>query len=175
MAQAAKKYTIGIATASFYIYCKSYTMPSVFNASDVAVLIDRLNQLGPAAQAKWGKMDVAQMLAHCNVTYELMYTNKHPKPGAFKAFLLRSFVKPIVTNDKPYKPNSPTSPAFKIVDAKNFEAEKQRLTDHIYKTQQLGEDHFDGQASHSFGKLNKAEWNNMLYKHLDHHFRQFGV
>jgi len=25
------------------------------------------------------------------------------------------------------------------------------------------------------GKLTAVEWSNMLYKHLDHHLRQFGV
>jgi hypothetical protein len=43
------------------------------------------------------------------------------------------------------------------------------------KTQNLGENHFDGKESHSFGKLLKGEWNNLFYKHLDHHLRQFGV
>ena len=58
---------------------------------------------------------------------------------------------------------------------KNFEVEKQRLINHINKTQQLGENYFDNKESHSFGKLNKTEWNNMLYKHLQHHLSQFAV
>jgi hypothetical protein len=49
------------------------------------------------------------------------------------------------------------------------------LTDFITKTQQLGENHFDGKNSHSFGVMNKTEWNNMFYKHLNHHLNQFGV
>ena len=43
------------------------------------------------------------------------------------------------------------------------------------KTQELGEAHFEGKESHSFGPLNKTEWNNMFYKHADHHLTQFGV
>ncbi|MCJ8164098.1 hypothetical protein MKJ04_04535 [Pontibacter sp. E15-1] len=31
------------------------------------------------------------------------------------------------------------------------------------------------QESHSFGRLSSQEWNNMFYKHLDHHLSQFGV
>ena len=27
----------------------------------------------------------------------------------------------------------------------------------------------------SFGVLSASQWSNMFYKHLDHHFRQFGV
>jgi hypothetical protein len=35
--------------------------------------------------------------------------------------------------------------------------------------------HFEGKESNSFGALNSTEWNNMLFKHLDHHLNQFGV
>ena len=58
---------------------------------------------------------------------------------------------------------------------KDFNVEKQRLVDYLNKTQQLGEAYFDNKESHSFGPLNKTEWNNMLYKHLNHHLTQFGV
>ena len=35
------------------------------------------------------------MLAHTNVTYELVYDKKHPKPGAFKKFVLKIIGKKI--------------------------------------------------------------------------------
>ena len=58
---------------------------------------------------------------------------------------------------------------------KNFKTKKHRLIDYIKKSKDLVEDHFEGKESHSFGSLNKEEWNNMFYKHLDHHLNQFGV
>jgi hypothetical protein len=109
------------------------------------------------------------------VAYELVYENKHPKPNFLMKFILQSFVKKIVTSETPYKRNAQTAPAFKIKDPKDFEIEKSRLIAYLNKTQQLGEGYFDGKESHSFGKLNKSEWNNMFSKHLDHHLTQFGV
>jgi hypothetical protein len=150
-------------------------MKNVFNETDSKELVNRINLLSPGTPALWGKMTVDQMLAHCNVTYELVYDNKHPKPNPVKKFLLKAFVKNLVVTEKPYKKNSPTALEFIIKDNKKFETEQKRLTDHIQKTQQLGEAHFEGRESHSFGKLNKTEWNNMFYKHLDHHLNQFGV
>jgi len=120
-------------------------------------------------------MNAAQMLAHCNVTYELIYTNKHPKPGVMARLMLKLFVKGVVVSEKPYKQNSPTAPAFHIKLQRNFGAEKQNLIAYIRRVQQEGEDSFDGRVSHSFGKLSKSEWNIMFYKHLDHHLTQFGV
>ncbi|MCA6365088.1 MAG: DUF1569 domain-containing protein [Bacteroidetes bacterium] len=150
-------------------------LPNIFTKPVSDAVIARIKQLTPETAAVWGKMNVAQMLAHCNVTYEMIYEDKHPKPGAFMRFILKMMVKKAVTTAATYKQNGQTAPAFLIKDEKNFEAEKNRLINYITKTQELGEGHFDGKASHSFGVLNKNEWNNMLYKHLDHHLRQFGV
>jgi len=150
-------------------------MTNVFNQKDTADFISRINKLTPTSKPSWGKMSVEQMLAHCNVTYEMAYDNIHPKPNAFKKFMLKLFVKNIVVSEKPYKRNSQTAPEFIIKDSRKFDIEKQRLTDYIIKTQQFGENYFDGKESHSFGILTKQEWNNMFSKHLDHHLTQFGV
>lgn len=151
-------------------------MKNIFDKAVTEEMISRLENLTPASSAKWGIMNVAQMLAHCNVTYEMIYElEKHPKPNGFKRFMLKLIVKPIVVNDKQYKENGPTAPAFKIVSEREFETEKARLVDFLNRTQELGGAYFDGKESNSFGALKTNEWNAMFYKHLDHHFRQFGV
>lgn len=150
-------------------------MKNVFKITDTAEIIERIEKLEPSSQPSWGKMNVAQMLAHCNVTYEFIYDGIHPKAKGIKKFLLKLFVKGIVVGDKPYKKNSPTAPEFIVADEKQFEVEKQRLIAYINKTQQLGENFFDKKESHSFGVLSKKEWNTMFAKHLDHHLSQFGV
>ncbi len=151
-------------------------MENIFDAKTAQEYIDRINQLSPETQRKWGSMTVDQMLAHCNVAYETIYEpGKHKKPGFVAGFLLKKFVKPKTVNEIPYKQNLPTGPMFKINSSKNFEEEKKRLIGFIQKTQQLGRDAFEGKESHSFGKLSAQEYNNMLAKHLNHHLSQFGV
>lgn len=150
-------------------------MKNIFDAQVTQEIIDRINQLTPETQAKWGKMSVAQMLAHCNVTYEMVYTDKHPKATGLKKFVLKLLVKSAVVNEKPYPKNSRTAPQFLISDERVFATEKQRLIDYINKTQQLGGAHFEGKESNSFGALTQTEWNNSFYKHLEHHLTQFGV
>lgn len=78
-------------------------------------------------------------------------------------------------NEEPYKKNLPTESAFIVRSDKDFEEEKARLIAYLEKTQALGEDEFDGKDFGSFGILNKTEWSNMFYKHLDHHLTQFDV
>ena len=127
-------------------------MKNIFDAKVTAEIIGRINQLTASTQPKWGKMAVGQMLAHCCVTYEMVYDGTHKKPNAFVRLMLKLFVKKAVLSEQPYKHIA-----------------------YITKTQQLGDAHFDGKESLSFGTLSKSEWNTMFYKHLDHHLSQFGV
>jgi hypothetical protein len=148
---------------------------NIFEQTTVEELIGRVNQLEWNKKPLWGKMDAAQMLAHCCVTYEMIYEQIHPQPGMFKKWLLRMIIKPIVTGEKNYPKSSRTAPEFIITGNKNFLEEKNRLIDYMRRVQEDGTNFFEGKNSHSFGPLNAKEWNNMMYKHLDHHLHQFGV
>lgn len=150
-------------------------MQNIFDAGVTAQLIERIQQITPDQHPKWGTMSAAQMLAHCNVTYEMVYDNIHKAPNGFKRFVLKLLVKPMVVNEKPYKKSSMTAPEFIIKTDKVFNVEKARLVEYLQRTQQLGPTHFEGKASLSFGAMTSGEWNNLFYKHLDHHLQQFGV
>lgn len=151
-------------------------LPNIFTKEVSGEIISRINKLTPESQRQWGKMDVGRMLAHCCVAYELIYEpEKHPKPNPLMRLILRYLVKRVVVGEKPMKKNSPTGPMFIIKPDKDFEAERGRLIAYIEKTSDLGADAFDGKMSPSFGVLTKNEWNNMLYKHINHHLEQFGV
>lgn len=151
-------------------------MENVFDAGTAQKYINRINNLQEETHGQWGKMTVDQMLAHCNITYEMVYEpEKHKKPGAIAKFILKAFVKPKVVGEKSYPKDSPTAPQFVIKERKNFEQEKKRLIGFIQKTQQLGTSAFEGKDSFSFGTLTAKEWNNMFAKHLNHHLEQFGV
>ena len=150
-------------------------LPNIFSKDVTNETINRINKLNHQTQAIWGKMNVSQMLAHLNVTYEMAFENIHPKPNFVLGIILKLFVKNMVVNEGPYKKSSQTAPAFLITDARDFEKEKARLIAYLTKTQELGASYFDNKESLSFGKLNSAQWNNMFYKHLNHHLSQFGV
>ncbi len=150
-------------------------MKNIFTEEVIKSTLQRIEKLSDKTQPKWGKMDVAQMLAHCNVTHEMAFENTHPKPNALVKLILKTFVKNGVVSEKPYKKSIQTAPQFLVKDEKDFEQEKARLINFIQKTKELGEDYFEGKVSHSFGPLTSVEWNNMFYKHLEHHLTQFGV
>ena len=150
-------------------------LPNIFTKEVSDTIIQRIEKLTPNTPGQWGKMDVARMLAHCNVTYEMAFENKHSKPGLFMRLMLKAMVKPKVVGEESYPKNSRTAPQFVMTEYKNYEQEKARLLAYVKKTQELGEAYFEGKESHSFGKHYATEWNNMFYKHLEHHLSQFGV
>lgn len=151
-------------------------LPNIFTKPVTDSVINRINQLQPGTVPNWGKMNAGQVLAHCNVQYEMVYEpEKFPAPNFLMRFVLKTFIKKAVTSTTPYKHNSQTAPAFIIKGERDFELEKNRLIGFIHKTQELGENNFDQKKSISFGALSKNEWNNLFYKHLDHHLTQFGV
>ncbi|HUH75583.1 MAG TPA: DUF1569 domain-containing protein [Chitinophagales bacterium] len=151
-------------------------LPNIFDSAVVQSFIDRINLLTPESRPLWGKMSVDQMLAHLNVTYELVYEEgKHPKPNFLMRGVMRLFIKNYIVGETPYQADIKTAPYFIINGNKDFEKEKSRLIEYVQKTQQLGAEHFEWKESHAFGELNSWEWNNLFYKHLEHHLRQFDV
>lgn len=151
-------------------------MQNVFDAKEAQQYIDRINQLTPETQRKWGKMSVSQMLAHCNIAYSLtLEPEKHKKPSFIAKFLLSRFVKPKITSEHNYKQNLPTSPVFIISNERDFEEEKKKLIGNIQRVQQLGREAFEGKEHINLGKIDAQGWNNMFANHLNHHLSQFGV
>ena len=101
-------------------------MKNAFNQDDVTEFIGRINKLTVDTKPKWGKMNVEQMLAHCNVTYEMVYDNIHSKPNLLMRLLLKLLAKKQVVSEKPYPRNLGTAPQFIIKGDCNFELEKNK-------------------------------------------------
>lgn len=150
-------------------------MKNMFNAADVEEIIGRIENLTATSIPKWGSMFVSKMLAHCCVTYEMVYKDKYPRPNQLTRWILRKFIKNSVVSKKAYPKNGKTAVAFVIKNDPVFETEKTRLIAFIKQTQALGAAAFEGKESHSFRSLTANEWNVLFYKHLAHHLTQFGV
>ena len=152
------------------------TIENMFESAGKERIVARIRALTPTTQSLWGKMTVAQMLAHVNVGYEIVHEpGKHARPGAVGRFFAKLFAKATVVGDKPYGRNGPTAPSFIIEDARDFGREKARLLTYIDKTYSQGAKHYEGLENMTFGVLSAKQWNTLFAKHLDHHLSQFGV
>lgn len=149
-------------------------MKSLFQPEVLQEIKERIGHLRPNSQRQWGKMEVAQMLAHCSAAMEVAVGEKHP-PRMFIGRIIGPFLKSAFSNEKPLRKNTPTDKSFLIIDQRNFEKEKSRLIELLSKFQSGGPEKVTKHPHSFFGKLTPAEWGTGSYKHLDHHLRQFGV
>lgn len=149
-------------------------MKTLFQKNVVDEIIIKINKLSASTQRQWGKMNVDQMLAHNAATMQTA-TGELFLPQIFIGKILAPFLKSQTTNDKPFKKNSPTNTVFIKNSTEGFEKEKQNLVNLINQFHQGGEAKCTSNAHSFFGILSPTEWSSLMYKHLDHHLRQFGV
>jgi hypothetical protein len=146
-------------------------MKSVFEPAAFAELNRRIQLLQPTDYALWGKMHVAQMLAHLCMPLEGQLGKVVYKERG--NFFLRLF-KPLLYNDRDWGKNVATAKSFVVSDARDFSREQARLIQNIEEAHLRG---LQGTWSNHpiFGKFTAEQHGKMVYKHVDHHFRQFGV
>jgi len=153
---------------------KEDLMPSLFEPAAKQSTLERLTALSPGAARQWGKMDAAQMMAHCSVALEAG-TGDKPLKQALIGKIFAPFVRSSFLSDKPFGKNSPTDPTFIVRDARDFAGEKERLAGLVARFCERGPAEA-GRNTHSFlGKISGDDWGVVMYKHLDHHLRQFGA
>ena len=147
-------------------------MQSIFNTEAYNDIKTRLEQLDASAAPNWGKMNVGQMVWHCQGPLNIILEKEDYglKPNWF----FKTFFKKALYNDKPWRKGLPTTPVFKTTENKDFTTEKkalEQLIDELYSLRARN----DWKAHPSFGTFTKDQWGQMQYKHLDHHLKQFGV
>lgn len=135
-------------------------------------IINRINRLEAGTPRQWGKMDVAQMLAHVQVPINVAL-GKSTVKGNWLMRQILPFFKSMLYNDKLWKQGLPTDKTFITTgEAKDFEKEKNIVLDMV---NQFTENNMINDKHPVFGRLTKEQWSKATWKHLDHHLRQFGA
>ena len=147
---------------------------NLFQPEVLAAVEQRITALNPANQRQWGKMTLAQMVAHCTVGLQTATGECRPK-RVWIGYLIGRLIKgKALGNETPLRRNTPTAREFLIAGDPELEAEKQRLLE-IVRRFALGGPQAASSHPHAFfGRLTGQEWAELMYKHLDHHLRQFG-
>ena len=119
-------------------------------------------------------MDVAQMLAHCSSFQDIAMGKSFP-PRSWLGIIVGRFAKQIIYNDKTLPHNMSTIPTILIADDREFDTEKEKLKQKIITFQNNGPEKCTTHPHPFFGNLTSEQWGKGIYKHLDHHFKQFEV
>jgi hypothetical protein len=149
-------------------------MNYLFDEKESSNIISRINNLSANSKPLWGKMTVAQMLAHLQAPILVSIGESTLKRNIF-GILFGKMAKKVVVGDKPYKRGLPTAPSFIVKDQRDFNKEKERLIELVKKFSSGGPEGLTKKPHPFFGVMSADEWNKSQWKHLDHHLQQFGV
>ncbi len=150
-------------------------MKNLFEAARVDEVKERIACLRPDSERQWGRMNAAQAVAHCTAGFELALGKRLP-PRLLIGRIIGGIVKPkVFGNDEPMRRNSPTVPGLVMNDDLNLETERERLYEMIDRFAAAGPTGCSKHPHSFFGRLTPEEWATLMYKHLDHHLRQFGA
>jgi len=151
-------------------------MKNLFDATVANQIKARLGTLKPQTERHWGKMTAPQMLAHCSMSMHWAVGDVVPEKAPVIVRLMGRVVKPLVfRNENPLRKNSPTAKSLVVADERDFAKERERLTGLIDRFVAGGPAGCTKSPHSFFGKMTSDEWAILMYRHLDHHLRQFGV
>jgi len=152
-------------------------MKNVINDLTKSETIQRVEKLNSTTTAKWGKMNVNQMLCHC--ADQLRLANGGKQSVFAGNLMLTTVVKWLVlTVLKAPKGKAETVKELKQgaggTNPTNFESDKKALIELIKNFDESFK--INKTVIHpAFGKMDHWQYGRLGYVHLDHHLNQFGV
>ncbi|HEY1577511.1 MAG TPA: DUF1569 domain-containing protein [Terracidiphilus sp.] len=150
-------------------------MKTLWQPETVQELKDRMSHLRPDTPRLWGKMTPAQAMAHCAIGMELACGERRP-PRMLIGRLIGGIIKPMAFKEsEPMRRNSPTIPGFQVSDDRNLVVECKNLGRSIDRFAAAGPAGCTTHPHSFFGRLTPDEWSMWMYKHIDHHLKQFSA
>ena len=149
-------------------------MKNLFDPVALDELNRRLSRLSPDNKRHWGKMNVARMLEHCSESMDMALGRTSPL-RSWVGSIFGRVAKRSVLSDKPIRRNMPTDKSLISNGEPNFALQRERLRVCIGLFSSGGPEKCTRHPHSFFGPMTPPEWARLAYKHLDHHFRQFGI
>jgi len=136
-------------------------------------ITNRINTIYESNEAQWGKMNSYQMLKHCVLCEEMYLGIKKYKRTFLGRLIGKWALKNILKDEKELGKNAPTSDYFKVQETfGDIEPLKQQwitLINSYANYPNVDLDHW------FFGKMTREEVGFFVFKHADHHLRQFNA
>lgn len=150
-------------------------MKTIFDKKTNEAILHRIEKLNKNSIASWGKMNVYEMLKH-SIASEKTYLGDNVLKRVFIGKLFgRMALKNILKDEKPMGKNSPTHPTFIFKGEGDISPLKREWSFLVQEYLKRDSDDFQNFTHPFFGKMTQEQLGQMVYKHIDHHLRQFKV
>ena len=148
-------------------------MKSVWNAQDHGDLRDRVQRLTPESPAQWGRMNAPQMVTHLTDAIR-MASGELPTAPKNMPLLRYPPMKQLILYYLPFPKGAPTAPELLARKPGEWTVEIGQLRDQLDQFVRRGP--AATMSVHPvFGRLSGKAWGTLVYRHMDHHLKQFGV
>jgi hypothetical protein len=153
-------------------------MKRLDNTEDKATVLDRLRQITPASQRRWGKMTPHQMICHLDDSFKSVIGER--TVGARKSNPVTRLLVRWLALYVPIKwphgiPTMPENDQDRDgTPPENFRRDLDSLVTMIERLTSEQRD-FQWHTHPLFGVMSERDWMRWGYLHVDHHLRQFGV
>ena len=147
-------------------------MKSAHSADVRSELVERVNRLEPGTPAKWGKFTAPRMVCHLSDSLRMAIGDLDV---ASKNLPVRFFpLKQLLIYMVPMAKGLPTAPELiaRTTDAWAGELEEFATLLATFARHPQSAPWPDHPA---FGRMSRNDWGVLVYRHSDHHLRQFGV
>ena len=144
---------------------------SIFNPTNFLAIYNRTFYIKQGAQRVWGEMNLVQMLNHLKVSTGSAINLYQLKDES--SFLWRTIIKFVVLRVlKKLPKNAKAAEGFKIEmnNVLDFETERRQALCVLKKAYSSTNNTF---LHPLFGQMTRTEWGRLVYRHFDHHLRQF--
>ncbi|WP_228412802.1 MULTISPECIES: DUF1569 domain-containing protein [unclassified Chryseobacterium] len=139
-------------------------------------ITDRISRLSTDSQRKWGKMDVCQMLMHCDLVLQVALKKiELPRINLlFETIGIVTKIEMYVFNNGIPR-NMPTFQKLIVNFECDFDESKTNLLKTLEEFREACENKKLPDSHRLFGNMTEKDWEFLEYKHLDHHLKQFNV
>ena len=147
-------------------------MKSLWDDALRANILERIDSVEASSRARWGKMTADRMLSHLTESLKMALGELQV---ASRRLPIRYFpLKQLILYALPFPKGAPTAPELLAGNASSLAVTKlelHRLLHAFHERRQI-----DVWPEHpAFGKLSRRDWGVLVYRHMDHHLRQFGA
>lgn len=146
-------------------------MKSIFDNNVRAEVISRIELLNEHHTAQWGKMNLYQMLKHCTLWEEMIQGKQQYKRMFMGRLFGKAALKTVLKDEKPLRHSTPTLPEL-IIKEKDGDIQKQK-EEWILRIKEYEKFSNPDFIHVFFGSMTKEQIGYFVYKHIDHHLRQF--
>jgi hypothetical protein len=151
-------------------------MKTWFDPRDRAAILQRVERLTADRVPRWGRMNAQEAICHLADLVRVALNEKRCEPLGLPLSwpVISTFIVWIMPWPKGVDTAPELRPGLGMTSPTEFDRDRRELVALLQRFSDHPVDRAFG-PSPAFGPMGRASWGRFMWRHLDHHLRQFGL